>query len=188
MHLPTDLNGLTPFPDSPHNMSEVLPGERSLTSILNDTGGGELVRTGSPNFVCSALPSHWRSNKTLPLAFRVVALGDIKDGTKVQVSAGNDENFCSELRNCTAYMKNQVAKFNDLRFVGRSGRGKYISISTVVTYARCVSWYCKFRPLTADWVKWTCYRDLVIWSLCMTCSYRNLGPLHGFTHILRNRK
>lgn len=137
MHLPTDLNGLTPFPDSPHNMSEVLPGERSLTSILNDTGGGELVRTGSPNFVCTALPSHWRSNKTLPLAFRVVALGDIKDGTKVQVSAGNDENFCSELRNCTAYMKNQVAKFNDLRFVGRSGRGKYISISTVVLYTRC---------------------------------------------------
>lgn len=160
MHLPTDLNGLTPFPDSPHNMSEVLPGERSLTSILNDTGGGELVRTGSPNFVCSALPSHWRSNKTLPLAFRVVALGDIKDGTKVQVSAGNDENFCSELRNCTAYMKNQVAKFNDLRFVGRSGRGKYISISTVVTYARCVSWYCKFPTFDS----WLSGMDMLPWS------------------------
>lgn len=40
------------------------------------------------------------------------------------VMAGNDENFCGELRNCTAVMKNQVAKFNDLRFVGRSGRGK----------------------------------------------------------------
>lgn len=174
MHLPTDLNGLTPFPDSPHNMSEVLPGERSLTSILNDTGGGELVRTGSPNFVCTALPSHWRSNKTLPLAFRVVALGDIKDGTKVQVSAGNDENFCSELRNCTAYMKNQVAKFNDLRFVGRSGRGKYITISTVVIYTRCaVTDVVCFRPLTTDWVKWTCSRDLVIWSLCTTSSYRN---------------
>lgn len=41
----------------------------------------------------------------------------------VTVMAGNDENFCGELRNCTAIMKNQVAKFNDLRFVGRSGRG-----------------------------------------------------------------
>lgn len=84
---------------------------------------GELVRTGSPYFLCSALPTHWRSNKTLPVAFKVVALGDILDGTLVTVRAGNDENFHGELRNCTATMKNQVAKFNDLRFVGRSGRG-----------------------------------------------------------------
>lgn len=126
MHLPTDLNGLTPFPDSPHNMSDVHLGggmDRSLSSVLSEHPG-ELVRTGSPNFVCSVLPSHWRSNKTLPVAFKVVALGDVKDGTKVVIHAGNDENYCPELRNCTAYMKNQVAKFNDLRFVGRSGRGE----------------------------------------------------------------
>lgn len=53
----------------------------------------------------------------------MVALGDVSDGTLVTVMAGNDENFCGELRNCTAVMKNQIAKFNDLRFVGRSGRG-----------------------------------------------------------------
>lgn len=58
------------------------------------------------------------------MAFKVVALGDVTDGTLVTVMAGNDDNFCGELRNCTAVMKNQVAKFNDLRFVGRSGRGK----------------------------------------------------------------
>lgn len=85
---------------------------------------GELVRTGSPYLLCSQLPSHWRSNKTLPVAFKVVALGDVGDGTLVTVRAGNDENYCAELRNCTAVMKNQVAKFNDLRFVGRSGRGR----------------------------------------------------------------
>jgi runt-related transcription factor len=56
----------------------------------------------------------------------VVALDDIMDGTLVTVKAGNDENFCGELRNCTAVMKNQLAKFNDLRFVGRSGRGELI--------------------------------------------------------------
>ncbi|CAI9622732.1 unnamed protein product [Staurois parvus] len=38
--------------------------------------------------------------------------------------AGNDENYSAELRNATAAMKSQVARFNDLRFVGRSGRGK----------------------------------------------------------------
>ena len=89
---------------------------------------GELVKTGSPGFLCSSLPNHWRSNKTLPVAFKVIALGDVQDGTLVTLRAGNDENYCAELRNCTAVMKNQVAKFNDLRFVGRSGRGKNLKI------------------------------------------------------------
>ena len=65
-----------------------------------------------------------RSNKTLPMAFKVIALSDIEDGTVVNLRAGNDENFCGELRNNTAVMKNNVAKFNDLRIIGRSGRGK----------------------------------------------------------------
>ncbi|TNN22508.1 Runt-related transcription factor 1 [Liparis tanakae] len=41
--------------------------------------------------------------------------------------AGNDENFSAELRNATAAVKNHVARFNDLRFVGRSGRGEQAS-------------------------------------------------------------
>ena len=65
-----------------------------------------------------------RSNKTLPMAFKVIALSDIEDGTVVNLRVGNDENFCGELRNNTAVMKNNVAKFNDLRIIGRSGRGK----------------------------------------------------------------
>lgn len=125
MHLPADLNGFTPYHDNPYNMSEVgvVAGERQMTSVLSDHPG-ELMKTGSPNFLCSVLPSHWRSNKTLPVPFKVVALGEVKDGTKVCITAGNEENFCSELRNNTATIKNQVAKFNDLRFVGRSGRGE----------------------------------------------------------------
>ncbi|GAA6069444.1 runt-related transcription factor 3 [Tachysurus ichikawai] len=53
---------------------------------------------------------------------QVVALGDVPEGTVVTVMAGNDENYSAELRNASAVMKNQVARFNDLRFVGRSGR------------------------------------------------------------------
>lgn len=98
--------------------------ERTLESLLAEHPG-ELVRTGCPHLVCTMLPSHWRSNKTLPVAFKVVALGDVMDGTVVTIKAGNDENYCAELRNSTAIMKNQVAKFNDLRFVGRSGRGNF---------------------------------------------------------------
>ena len=98
-----------------------------MTEILAEHPG-ELIKTGSPGFLCSALPTHWRSNKTLPVAFKVIALGDVQDGTLVTLRAGNDENYCAELRNCTAVMKNQVAKFNDLRFVGRSGRGKHFFV------------------------------------------------------------
>lgn len=101
----------------------MFPGERLLNEVMNEHPG-ELVRTGSPNVVCSSLPTHWRSNKTLPVAFKVVALGEVIDGTVVTIRAGNDENYCGELRNASAIMKNQVAKFNDLRFVGRSGRGE----------------------------------------------------------------
>uniref|UniRef100_A0A3P8XHK2 Runt-related transcription factor n=1 Tax=Esox lucius TaxID=8010 RepID=A0A3P8XHK2_ESOLU len=96
--------------------------DRGMVEVLSDHPG-ELVRTDSPNFLCSVLPTHWRCNKTLPIAFKVVALGDIPDGTLVTVMAGNDENYSAELRNATAALKNQVARFNDLRFVGRSGRG-----------------------------------------------------------------
>ena len=99
--------------------------ERTIDSLIAEHPG-ELTRTGSPHIVCSTLPNHWRSNKTLPVAFKVVALGDVVDGTPCHLMCGNDENFCGELRNCTTVMKNQVAKFNDLRFVGRSGRGKKI--------------------------------------------------------------
>lgn len=104
-------------------MTSDILAERTLGDFLSEHPG-ELVRTGSPHFVCTVLPPHWRSNKTLPVAFKVVALGDVGDGTLVTVRAGNDENCCAELRNSSAVMKNQVAKFNDLRFVGRSGRGE----------------------------------------------------------------
>lgn len=43
---------------------------RSVVDVLADHPG-ELVRTDSPNFLCSVLPSHWRCNKTLPVAFKV---------------------------------------------------------------------------------------------------------------------
>lgn len=152
MHLPADLNGLSPFTESPHHImsGDVVPGERSISSVLSEHPG-ELVRTGSPNFVCSVLPPHWRSNKTLPVAFKVVSLGEVKDGTKVTIAAGNDENFCAELRNAVAYMKNQVAKFSDLRFVGRSGRGKsFTLVISVYTNPPQVCTYQKAIKVTVD--------------------------------------
>ncbi|XP_058817182.1 segmentation protein Runt isoform X2 [Topomyia yanbarensis] len=124
--------------------------ERTIDGLLADHPG-ELVRTGSPHVVCTVLPQHWRSNKTLPMAFKVVALGDVGDGTMVTVMAGNDDNFCGELRNSTAIMKNQVAKFNDLRFVGRSGRGKSFTLTIVIsTVPIQIATYTKAIKVTVD--------------------------------------
>uniref|UniRef100_A0A9L0T7A1 RUNX family transcription factor 1 n=1 Tax=Equus caballus TaxID=9796 RepID=A0A9L0T7A1_HORSE len=151
---------------SPGKMSEALPlgapdagaaligkprsVDRSMVEVLADHPG-ELVRTDSPNFLCSVLPTHWRCNKTLPIAFKVVALGDVPDGTLVTVMAGNDENYSAELRNATAAMKNQVARFNDLRFVGRSGRGKSFTLTiTVFTNPPQVATYQRAIKITVD--------------------------------------
>ncbi|XP_065364382.1 runt-related transcription factor 3 isoform X2 [Calliphora vicina] len=131
-------------------MTSDILAERTLGDFLTEHPG-ELIRTSSPLFVCTVLPPHWRSNKTLPVAFKVVSLGDIMDGTMVTVRAGNDENYCAELRNSTAVMKNQVAKFNDLRFVGRSGRGKSFTLTiTVSTNPPHIATYNKAIKVTVD--------------------------------------
>uniref|UniRef100_A0A3Q1IFD8 Runt-related transcription factor n=1 Tax=Anabas testudineus TaxID=64144 RepID=A0A3Q1IFD8_ANATE len=124
--------------------------DRGMVEVISDHPG-ELVKTDSPNFLCSVLPTHWRCNKTLPIAFKVVTLGDIPDGTLVTVMAGNDENYSAELRNATAAIKNQVARFNDLRFVGRSGRGKSFTLTiTVFTNPPQVATYQRAIKITVD--------------------------------------
>ncbi|XP_078472462.1 runt-related transcription factor 3-like isoform X3 [Lampetra planeri] len=128
----------------------LLHSKRATADVLADHPG-ELVRTDSPNFLCSVLPSHWRCNKTLPVAFKVVSLGGVPDGTVVTVLAGNDENYAAELRNATAVMKQQVARFNDLRFVGRSGRGKSFTLTiTVFTSPPQVATYHRAIKVTVD--------------------------------------
>lgn len=114
--------------NQPNKMNEMFP---NLLELLQEYHG-ELVQTGSPVIFCSPLPNHWRSNKSLQTGFRVVVLDEIPDGTEVVIKAGNDENYCPELRNNISSIKSGVAKFNDLRFVGRSGRGKSFSITITI--------------------------------------------------------
>ncbi|XP_017875424.1 segmentation protein Runt-like [Ceratina calcarata] len=134
------------LPEGPMSMEHLNAIHESLQA-----SHGNLVRTGSPAILCTSLPSHWRSNKSLPHAFKVVALDEVSDGTMVTIRAGNDENCCGELRNCTAVMKNQVAKFNDLRFVGRSGRGKSFSLTIQIsTVPFQVATYTKAIKVTVD--------------------------------------
>lgn len=111
----------------------------------------QLIQTGSPNILCTPLPPHWRSNKSLPYAFKVLVLSKVSDGTRVTLSAGNDENCCAEVKNSVAHIQNNVARFNDLRFVGRSGRGKSFNVSiTVETSPPQVATYLKAIKVTVD--------------------------------------
>jgi hypothetical protein len=128
---------------------DVMVPDHLLQEFLGEQG--ELVQTGSPCVLCSPLPGHWRSNKSLPIGFKVFTFQEVPDGTLVTVRAGNDENFCGELRNHTAVMKNQVAKFSDLRFVGRSGRGKSFTITiTINCLPSLVATYNKAIKVTVD--------------------------------------
>ena len=76
---------------------------------------------------------------------------EVPDGTLVSVKCGNDDNNSGEIRNCTAVMKNQLAKFSDLRFVGRSGRGKSFTIFiTIQTKPLQCATYNKAIKVTVD--------------------------------------
>jgi len=123
----------------------------SILRGVTDQFPAELQHTGSPAYLCSVLPEHWRSNKTLPIVFRVVCLAEIQDGTLVSLSAGNDDNYGCELRNQTSTMKDNIATFNDLRFVGRSGRGKNFNLTiTVHTLPAEVAVYPGCIKVTVD--------------------------------------
>lgn len=152
MHLPNSTTATTTTssqqPTMPATVHDMFA---NIHEVLQEYHG-ELVQTASPAILCSALPNHWRSNKSLPCAFKVVALDDVQDGTIVTIKAGNDENYCGEMRNYQSVMKNQVAKFNDLRFIGRSGRGKSFSITiSIQSYPVAqVATYTKAIKVTVD--------------------------------------
>jgi len=129
--------------------TDVLMPEKVVESLLGESG--DLIQTGSPCILCTPLPNHWRSNKSLPSAFKVFTFQEVPDGTLVSVKCGNDDNWGGEIRNCTAVMKNQLAKFSDLRFVGRSGRGKSFTITiTIMTKPMQVATYNKAIKVTVD--------------------------------------
>lgn len=166
---PTPTDNGNRVPGLPIQTGKTFRGERTFSEVLAEYPG-ELVRTNSPNFVCTILPSHWRCNKTLPVPFKVLSLSDVADGTKVILSAGNDENNSAELRNATANFKNQVARFNDLRFVGRSGRGE---LALAVKHSKKV--YVRF--------KWSIFKTSMRCKLKMSSIYQLLSRSQGESHF-----
>lgn len=73
------------------------PEVRSMVDVLADHAG-ELVRTDSPNFLCSVLPTHWRCNKTLPIAFKVLLSREGGGRSRWRPAAGQSEPRGQRLR------------------------------------------------------------------------------------------
>ena len=94
-----------------------------VKAVVNDTGG--LIATDNPHVLCTPLPQHCRVNSPIHIPFVVVTTSPVPDGTLVRLSANNKFNPTADLKNAEALMTNQMAKFPDIRFVGRSGRGEH---------------------------------------------------------------
>nr|AEF16013.1 runt-like 1 protein [Schmidtea mediterranea]AFJ24721.1 runt-1 [Schmidtea mediterranea] len=94
----------------------------------------KIVPTSHPLVFCTKLPQHWRSNKSLPALFQVMVYQSnnrvlpIGDGHRVWLSASNPSMNSAVLRNFESKLVNGEARFNDLRFISRSGRGKYFDV------------------------------------------------------------
>ncbi|KAH8865414.1 Protein lozenge [Schistosoma japonicum] len=131
-------------------MTDILLAEYTLKRALREHPT-DLAPTSNPHLLCTPLPKHWRSNKSLPSQFRVVSLIPVPDGTRVTVTAGNEERPFAELKNPVTIMHGHEARFSDLRFLGRSGRGKSFNITiTIETTPPIVALYARAIKVTVD--------------------------------------
>lgn len=62
----------------------------------------------------------------MPTPFIVLSLYPIPDGTKISIAAGSEENNTADVKNNVSEFNAQMARFSDLRFVGKSGRGFFL--------------------------------------------------------------
>jgi hypothetical protein len=120
-----------------------------VRALVSEAGG--LIPTDHPNIYCTPLPHHCRVNSPIHVPFLIVSTKGIPDGTVVRLSAGNKFNPIAEMKNCEALMSDNVAKFPDLRFVGRSGRGRRLNVKIdFLTDPSFVAVYENAIKVTAD--------------------------------------
>ncbi|RCN32516.1 runt domain protein [Ancylostoma caninum] len=101
------------FGQPPHTGTFERSSHSRLTTTVNRLTGG-IDSSGQFNKMFDTTDT-CNSTKCTQIAFIVT----------VTVAAGNDETPSGEVRHDTAKVIRQVARFSDLRFVGKSGRGGY---------------------------------------------------------------
>lgn len=163
-------------------MSDILLAEYTLKRALNEHKT-ELITTSNPHLLCTPLPKHWRSNKSLPYQFRVVSLIPIPDGTQVIITAGNEDRPCAELKNPITLMHGHEARFSDLRFLGRSGRGKSFNITiTVETTPPLVALYARAIKVTVDGPRVPRSKYATVRTMRMHKDVKRIASRHGISY------
>lgn len=125
------LNSISNMTNNIDDMSNNNNNNNAHENLMNIISNKEssLIQTDHPYVKCTKLPDFWRIKKSLHEKFCVYFLNNMcKDGTKVEIRAGNKKFPCGELKNNEAYVKNGIAEFSDLRFVSTSGRGEFFCL------------------------------------------------------------
>ena len=123
----------------------------NVQHVVRDAGG--LITTTHPSVYCTRLPAHTRSNSPLHVPFIVVCKLPVPDGTMVRLKAGNKFNPKAEMKNVDGTLINGVAKFPDVRFIGRSGRGRLIVTYFHIRYTVWIEVHLRMCCLMRERVK-----------------------------------
>lgn len=113
------------------------PSKRAIVAVAEiELGLAALHATDQPCVRCTRLPEFIRAKKHLGSPFCVFVDDNwVPDGARVVIAAGNAKNPCAELRNNVSRVCNGVARFDDLRFLGKSGRGTRFNVYLRFEYA-----------------------------------------------------
>lgn len=106
----------------PASMSSISSFSDSLVLSVPDYMS-EMTDTSNPFITCTQLSLNQRENSRLPKKFQVVTTRPIPNGTTAILRATNNVVPFAVLRNNTAIFEKNCAKFDDLRFASKSGRG-----------------------------------------------------------------
>ena len=93
----------------------------------------EIYQTENENVKCTKLPEFIRAKMYLGGSFCVYfSKNYVQDGTQVFIQAGNSVNSNAELKNNESCVKDDIAEFKDLRFLGKSGRGRKFNVYIII--------------------------------------------------------
>lgn len=79
--------------------------------------------TENKNIYVDKLPEFSRANKYIGEYNVYVGNNEVPDGTQCTIFAFSIKTGPGELRNNVSFVRDGIVKFEDLRFVGKSGRG-----------------------------------------------------------------
>ena len=95
---------------------------KSKLTMNNSLELKELKSTEDPSVFVTGLPKFSRANKFIGNYYVYVAHNKIPDGTLVIIKAYSEKTGWGQMKNNTSVLRNGVAFFEDMRFVGKSGR------------------------------------------------------------------